>query len=128
MKTIARFVTTASVGWSAPAPGCRKQRLPANATRTTRAALHDALNLRCYRQQQRFGSDLLYPTQRYVDGLKQPTLALPSDPSKTVKNPLFDGGDGKPGRDPSLVFLAGIVGVPWQDIATDESLASPSSL
>jgi hypothetical protein len=81
--------------------------------------------MRCYRQQERFGLDLLYPTDRYVAGLKQPTLSLPSDPSKAVANPLFAGRDGKPGRDPSLVFLAGIVGVPWQDIATAESLTSP---
>ena len=91
-------------------------------------ALHDAPNLRCYRQRQRFGFDLLYPTQRYVDGLKQRTLTLPSDPTKTVINPLFDGGEGKPGRSPSLVFLAGIVGVPWQDIATSESLTTNSSI
>ena len=87
--------------------------------------LHDSLNMRCYQQQQRFGLDLLYPTARYVAGLKQATLSLPSDPSKTVENPLFAGRDGKPGRDPSLVFLAGIVGVPWQDIASKESLTSP---
>jgi hypothetical protein len=87
--------------------------------------LHDSLNLRCYRQQQRFGFDLLYPTDRYVTGLTKPILTLPSDPAKTVLNPLFAGRDGKLGRDPSLVFLAGIVGVPWQDIATEESLSSP---
>src|SRR6188768_815564 len=30
--------------------------------------LHDALNLRCSQQRQRFGLDLLYPTERYVAG------------------------------------------------------------
>jgi len=91
-------------------------------------SLHDSLNLRCNRQRQRFGLDLLYPTDRYVAGLTQATLSLASDPSKTVANPLFASRDGKPGRDPSLVFLAGIVGVPWQDIATPESLTSPGVL
>jgi len=90
--------------------------------------LHDSLNLRCYQQQRRFGVDLLYPTARYVEGLTKPTLSLPSDPSKMVQNPVFAGSNDKPGRDPSLVFLAGIVGVPWQDIATAESLTSPSQL
>jgi hypothetical protein len=33
-----------------------------------------------------------------------------------------------PRSDSSLVFLAGIVGVPWQDIATDESLSDPNVL
>lgn len=28
-------------------------------------------------------------------------------------------------RDPALVYIAGIVGVPWQNIATDESLTGP---
>ena len=90
--------------------------------------LHDSPNMRCYQQRRRFGLDLLYPTDRYVAGLKQLTLSLPSDPSKTVANPLFAARDGKPGRDPSLIFLAGIVGVPWQDIATAESLTSPNVL
>jgi hypothetical protein len=91
--------------------------------------LHDALNLRCYDQKQRFGFDLLYETQRYVTGLTSPVLTLQSDPTKTVTNPLYDThGSAVPPRDPSLVFLAGIVGVPWQDVATADSLASPTSL
>ena len=91
--------------------------------------LNDSLNLRCYDQKQRFGFDLLYETQRYVTGLTSPTLPLQSDPTKTVANPLYSpGSSGKPPRDPSLVFLAGIVGVPWQDIATADSLASPTTL
>ena len=91
--------------------------------------LHDSLNLRCYNQKQRFGFDLLYDTGRYVNALTNPILALPSDPTKTVTNPLYAvGSSGKPPRDPSLVFLAGIVGVPWQDIATPDSLSSPTAL
>jgi hypothetical protein len=91
--------------------------------------LNDSLNLRCYNQKQRFGFDLLYETNRYVNALTAPVLALQSDPSKSVANPLYDpGNSGKPPRDPSLVFLAGIIGVPWQDISTADSLGSPTAL
>jgi hypothetical protein len=91
--------------------------------------LHDSLNLRCYNQKQRFGFDLLYGTDRYVGGLTASTLPLQSDGTKSVTNPLYDTqGSGKAPRDPSLVFLAGIVGVPWQDISTADSLASPTQL
>jgi len=91
----------------------------------------DNTNLRCYNQHQRFGFDLLYPTARYVQGLTQATLpsaAAPNDPTKNVPNPLYVAAAGKTRRDPSLVFLAGIVGVPWQDLATAETLKDPNSL
>jgi len=92
-------------------------------------ALHDSLNLRCYNQHQRFGFDLLYDTSRYVNALKSTTIRLQSDSSKIVTNPLYDSaGSDKAPRDPSLVFLAGIVGVPWQDIADEASLADPKAL
>lgn len=87
---------------------------------------NDSTNLRCYDQRRRFGFDLLYETSRYVDALTKTTLPLQSSPGTVVKNPLFDGGtEGKAPRDPSLVFLAGIVGVPWQDIADQASLGGP---
>jgi hypothetical protein len=87
-------------------------------------SLHDSLNMRCFDQRQRFGFDLLYPTDRYVTGLTSPTLTLQSDGKTVVANPLYatTGSTAAP-RDPSLVFLAGIVGVPWQDIADDTSLS-----
>ncbi len=76
----------------------------------------DGLNLRCFRQKQRFGIDFLYPTERYVNALTQPTLCLSSADlavdgctSSLVQNPLFAAG-----RQPSDVFLTGIIGVPWQ--------------
>jgi len=86
----------------------------------------DQLNLRCYNQKKRFGFDLLYETARYVNGLKNATIPLQSHPSTSVTNPLYDTtGTDKAPRDPSLVFLAGIVGVPWQDVADDASLTGP---
>jgi hypothetical protein len=97
----------------APSPGERPGRLP---------AAEDGVNLRCFDQKRRFGHDFLYPTARYVNALKQlelcvsrPDLALDGCPeSDRVANPLFRGV-----RDRSLVFLGGIVGVPWQSIASN---------
>jgi hypothetical protein len=76
----------------------------------------DSLNLRCYRQKERFGIDLLYPIERYVDGLSKPQLT--DRDGQVVPNPLFSNPSGIP-RDPGMVYLAGIVGVPWQDLAVD---------
>ncbi|MEP7049948.1 MAG: hypothetical protein ABJB12_06325 [Pseudomonadota bacterium] len=84
---------------------------------------NDAPNLRCFDQKRRFGADFLYPTDRYVAALTSPTLTLQSDGKTQVPNPLFAGAEGVPSRAPDSIFLAGIVGVPWQDIADDASLA-----
>jgi hypothetical protein len=78
----------------------------------------DNLNLRCFKQKERFGIDLLYPTERYVSGFGDGTV--PNRNGEQVANPLFhrNGVD----RDRSLFTLAVIGGVPWQDIATASSL------
>lgn len=81
----------------------------------------DGANLRCHAQKRRFGYDFLYPTARYVNALRQTQLCVGrSDLSlegcpeaNRVANPLFVGG-----RDRALVFLGGIVGVPWQSLAS----------
>jgi hypothetical protein len=100
--------------------------VPGGQSFATWDTLHDSLNLRCYNQHQRFGFDLLYETQRYVSGLTEPTIHLQSNPNIAVTNPLFDPRDsGKPRRDPALVLVAGIVGVPWQDVADDASQTGP---
>jgi hypothetical protein len=95
---------------------------PACAQPATWSALDDNLNLRCFDQKRRFGFDLLYPLQRYVDGLTQTMIA--SQSGKLVRNPLFPKG----GRTPSMVFLSGIVGVPWQDLASKDSLSDSAPL
>jgi hypothetical protein len=77
-------------------------------------------NVRCFENQRRFGYDFLYPTSRYIDGLTKLELPRRSD-GKMVPNPLFAPAPGKPRRSADLVYLAGIVGVPWQDIADDAS-------
>jgi hypothetical protein len=100
-------------------PGCQTTRLSAAA---------DPPNLRCFEQKRRFGIDLLYPTSRYVDALK--SHSIENRAGQTVPNPIFTStpGSGVPPRDDDLVFLAGIVGVPWQDLATSDSLTSPTEL
>jgi hypothetical protein len=76
----------------------------------------DGTGLRCFQQQRRFGVDFSYPVARYVNALTQPTLcpfandlATADCPGPIEDNPLFAGG-----RAPSDIFLAGILGVPWQ--------------
>jgi hypothetical protein len=97
-------------------PECKKGALP---------QADDPENLRCWQQKRRYGVDLLYPVRRYVDGLSQDQV--PNRAGVLVPNPLYSDlsasckmGAGCVGkRDKSRVFVAGIVGVPWQDIAVD---------
>lgn len=79
----------------------------------------DDWNLRCWEQKRRFGYDFLYPVSRYVDGLTK--SLVPNRAGVLVPNPLFAPGPNGKSRDKGLVYLAGIVGVPWQDIADDAS-------
>lgn len=88
----------------------------------------DRANARCFDNKRRFGVDLLYPTQRYVDALTKPQI-VDARTGETVDNPLLRGAGvnaGKP-RDPGLVFFAGILGIPWQDVATADSLDPASA-
>jgi len=76
----------------------------------------DSQFLRCFAQKRRFGEDFLYPVERYIQGLTRPNVRRRD--GTLVMNPLFVPDDpAAPPRDPSLVFLAAIVGVPWQDVA-----------
>ena len=87
------------------------------------AAIDDNLNLRCFDQKRRFGLIDLYRLQRYVDGLWE---TRPQSKRAACPDPIFTGS---PPRDKSLVFLAGIIGVPWQDVATtDNSFAQGAPL
>jgi hypothetical protein len=76
----------------------------------------DDINLRCWDQKRRYGIDFLYPVDRYTQALTSPTV--PNEQGDLVENPLFSGPNS---RDAGMVFTAGIVGVPWQDIAHDPS-------
>jgi hypothetical protein len=88
----------------------------------------DPPNLRCWNQKKRFGVDMLFPLQRYVDGLSKSQVY--DRDGFLVQNPLFDDlpfqraqQQGAPlqrpriARSPGLVYLVNIVGVPWQDLA-----------
>jgi hypothetical protein len=94
---------------------------PQCTTSPTLSDLEDDINLRCWDQKRRFGIDFLYPTTRYVQALSSPMISDRN--GDLVQNPIFS--DLNPNdanttiRDPGLVVLAGIVGVPWQDIARD---------
>jgi len=84
-------------------------------------AKDDALPLRCFEQKRRFGLDFLHPVRRYIDALSEARLDdgtlnpvfcnKPTDETRTECARVL--------RDPSSIFLAGIVGVPWQDLAID---------
>jgi hypothetical protein len=86
-------------------------------------AATDDINARCWQQKRRFGMDLLHPTRRYVDGLKNRVIR--DRAGNDVPNPIYTDlkAEGRPIRDPSLVYFATITGVPWQDIATEDSLS-----
>ena len=93
---------------------------PPDPTCASGPALDDVTDnhgLRCWNTKQRFGVDFLYPTSRYVTGLTSATV--PDQAGVMLANPLYPSGDGGALRDPSMVLLAGIVGVPWQDLARD---------
>lgn len=101
----------------------------------------DKGNLRCFDQMRRFGIDFLYPVSRYVNALKRPTLCTtsadlaapaggcnprPDSAPAEVRNPLYQNPSGGQGRDPSMVYFLGIVGVPWQDLqAKNDPTGSP---
>jgi hypothetical protein len=117
---------------SQPPAGCEDPMCSVPTART-----QDQPNLRCFHQKQRFGFDFLYPTQRYVNALTQAQICtsradLAADPINCrdldgdknpdiFDNPLFVGVNGTTAvpRDQSLIFFAGIVGVPYQDLKTD---------
>ncbi|MBW2457640.1 MAG: hypothetical protein JRI68_24260 [Deltaproteobacteria bacterium] len=92
--------------------------------------IDDSINLRCFDQKRRFGVDFLWPIERYLTGLTAQTVA--DRDGAVVKNPLFTDlnpdDDNATLRDPSLVFIAGIVGVPWQDIARRDAAGKPDLL
>ena len=88
---------------------------------TELSATEDDVNLRCYAQKRRFGFDLLYPTSRYAEALRSQVVYQTSS-GEPVPNPLFAAREGEAPRDRGVVFLAGIVGVPWQDLADARSL------
>jgi len=91
----------------------------------------DPVNLRCFDQKRRYGIDFLQPLDRYTDALKSQKIATRG--GDLVDNPLFSRPEGDTTinvRSPEseMVFLAGIVGVPWQDVARRDAQGKPSLL
>jgi hypothetical protein len=97
---------------SQPPSGCAPLREEAACRSPTLTEPDDGYNLRCFDQKRRFGVDFLYPLSRYVRGLTSPTV--PDRSGAMVPNPLFADPTA---RGPSLISVAAIVGVPWQDLA-----------
>lgn len=87
----------------------------------------DAINLRCFDQKRRFGIDVLQPVDRYVEALS--SYRIRNREGSLVDNPVYeDLAAGRPNaRGRELVFLMGIVGVPWQNLARPGS-NDPSDL
>ncbi len=99
---------------STPPSGCQPIAADPGCTPRNHTGATDQINLRCYEQKRRFGIDFLYPIDRYVRALTSPTV--PNRAGTQVQNPLFAGA-----RNPSLISIAGIIGVPWQDLAKDHN-------
>ncbi|WP_437674687.1 hypothetical protein [Sorangium sp. So ce131] len=93
-------------------------------------AEEDPVNSRCWDQKRRFGFDFLYEIDRYTKAFTE--VQLTDHAGHTFQNPIFS--DLLPNdqdtnvRDPGLVFFAGIVGVPWQDIARQTAEGVPDLL
>ncbi len=98
-------------------------------------------NLRCVDQRRKYGFEYLYPVQRYVLGLTSPWLPEGFDEHgeplrdemgeiRFLQNPLFSQPIDEAGnlRSKEQVFFVGIVGVPWQDVATDATRDMPGQL
>lgn len=83
--------------------------------------VEDDINLRCWDQKRRFGIDFLYPIDRYTQAFTETMITDAA--GNLVPNPIFldlNPSDSHTEiRDPSLILVAGINGVPWQDIARD---------
>jgi len=104
-------------------------------TDTSYSAAEDQPNLKCFNQKERYGVNFLYPVSRYVNAFTQVNIDpkardyFPADPADGQTSPLFqDLSVDKTAvsiRSPDLVFVAGIVGVPWQAIARRNDADQP---
>ena len=110
-------------GLASPPAGCPRPDNDPACVKGQLTVAEDHPNLRCFDQKRRYGMDFLFPVQRYIDGFTKDKVA--NRRGELVDNPLFAnlscpmGQQCIPQRYPSLVFVSGIVGVPWQDIAVN---------
>ncbi|HMI83503.1 MAG TPA: hypothetical protein VK550_05380 [Polyangiaceae bacterium] len=111
-------------GQQSPPPGCGEAAGDPECQKGELLVSEDQPNLRCFDQKRRYGVDFLYDVQRYIDGFTKDLV--PNRKNEMVPNPLLSDLTCKPGtmctamRDKALIFVAGITGVPWQDIAIDD--------
>jgi hypothetical protein len=108
--------------FQSPPAGCPPHAADPECQAGSWTVAQDPPNLRCWEQKKRYGVDFLYPVQRYIDGFT--SGQVPNRAGMPVANPLYsdlqcNGVDCAPPRDSDLVFFAGVIGVPWQDIAID---------
>ena len=105
----------------APPTGCLPSDLDPECQKGPLTDAEDLYALRCFHQKERFGRDSLYPVKRYVDGFSG--AKVPDRDGQLVANPLFAdlSGTGHFARDPYVVTVLGVVGVPWQYVAKDST-------
>jgi hypothetical protein len=121
-RSCATYEVTPPTGCMALSADAHCKGVSSGASYATWDPLHDSLNLRCFDQKRRFGFDLLYPIERYSDALSNPRVQNRS--KVLVDNPLLAARDGKGPRSATLISVSLIVGAPWQDLATTDSLSS----
>ena len=125
-RSCAQYEASPPAGCSPVAQDSQCKNIPAGQSFATWDALHDSLNLRCFKQHARFGFDLLYPVERYTNALENPKIL--NRAGQLVDNPLLAARDGKGPRSASLISVSLIVGAPWQDLATPASLSAAGTL
>jgi hypothetical protein len=102
-------------GTATPA-GCEAD--PAlNGCEAAHADAREAKPIRCFDQQRRFGVSFLRSTLVYVGGFVFPNVA--DRAGQPAPNPLFTDKRGR-----EKIFVVGIVGVPWQDTATSDTVVA----
>jgi hypothetical protein len=113
---------------AAPPPGCQSTDADPGCIPRFHTDQSDPVSLRCWDQKRRFGVDFLYGVGRYIEGLTSRTVH--DFQGRVVPNPLYMDltGGNRPARPRKFVYLAGILGVPWQDIATEQTLGNPNDL
>ncbi len=117
----------ASCGQATPA-GCAAD--PACTSDPYYTAADENTSLRAFgliSHKERYGIEFFYQPSRYVGALTSPTIA--NNNNEMVPNPIYSildpANDSATVRDPSLVFYAAIVGVPWQLIARQTAAGVP---
>ncbi len=135
--------------WTEPPAGCEADPVCAEETRGELPEEYDPVQLRFFDQKRRFGMDTLAPVSRYVNALTLPELcpyqtygnldcdcreaqargvACDPNPQGLPENEYRFANPLAARSAASRVILGGIVGTPWQDVASEDSLDNPDAL